>query len=224
MDMTTADGQLLVLGAGALARVCAEVAESSGATVLGYLDDNPQMRGTLINGKPVLGALDSWESAGGPHAKMVLGIGNNMSRASLVARLRIPASRLANVIHRSATIMPTARIGVGNAILPYSYLAPGVVVGSHVIINNGVTVDHDCVIEDFASISPGSSFGGRVHIGKGVFAGVGVIFKPRVVVGEGSIIGAGAAVVSDIPPHSLAYGVPARVVRKAESEDWKKLA
>jgi acetyltransferase-like isoleucine patch superfamily enzyme len=43
--------------------------------------------------------------------------------------------------------------------------------------------------------------------------GVGAIVLPGVTIGRGVQIGAGAVVTSDIPPYSVAVGVPARVIR-----------
>ncbi len=43
--------------------------------------------------------------------------------------------------------------------------------------------------------------------------GVGAIVLPGVTIGRGVQIGAGAVVTSDIPPYSIAVGVPARVIR-----------
>ncbi|NLG28703.1 MAG: acyltransferase [Chloroflexi bacterium] len=43
--------------------------------------------------------------------------------------------------------------------------------------------------------------------------GAGAIITDGVTIGRGSVIGAGAVVTRSIPPHSLAVGVPARVVR-----------
>lgn len=40
-----------------------------------------------------------------------------------------------------------------------------------------------------------------------------------VTVGEGSVIGAGSVVTRDIPPHSLAAGVPCRVIREITEAD-----
>jgi maltose O-acetyltransferase len=46
-----------------------------------------------------------------------------------------------------------------------------------------------------------------------VWLGARVIVLPGVRIGEGSAIGAGSVVTHDIPPRSLAAGVPARVIR-----------
>ena len=40
-----------------------------------------------------------------------------------------------------------------------------------------------------------------------------------VTIGEGSVIGAGSVVTRDIPPHSLAAGVPCRVIRQITEND-----
>ena len=40
-----------------------------------------------------------------------------------------------------------------------------------------------------------------------------------VTIGEGSVIGAGSVVTRDIPPHSLAVGVPCRVIREITEAD-----
>ena len=53
-----------------------------------------------------------------------------------------------------------------------------------------------------------------------VWIGAGVIILPGVVIGMGAIIGAGAVVINDIPPLSVAVGVPAKVVRTLEQMDY----
>jgi acetyltransferase-like isoleucine patch superfamily enzyme len=52
-----------------------------------------------------------------------------------------------------------------------------------------------------------------VQIGEGSDIGVGALILPGVVIGAGVQIGAGAVVTGNIPAYSVAYGVPARVMR-----------
>lgn len=55
-----------------------------------------------------------------------------------------------------------------------------------------------------------------VTIGKNCWLGGSVVILPGVNIGDGSVIGAGSVVTKDIPCDSVAYGNPAKVVRKIE--------
>ena len=53
----------------------------------------------------------------------------------------------------------------------------------------------------------------QVHVGHDVWIGHGVTVMGGVTLGNGAVIGAGAVVTHDVPPYSVAVGVPARVIR-----------
>lgn len=78
----------------------------------------------------------------------------------------------------------------------------------------GAHVEHDCIVHDFASISAGSIMGGKVEIGKYSAITLGVTIADRLKIGENSVVGSGALVLSDVPDNVLVYGSPARVVRQ----------
>ncbi|MGI6243577.1 MAG: acyltransferase [Prevotella sp.] len=59
---------------------------------------------------------------------------------------------------------------------------------------------------------------GPVKIEDNVWLGNNVCVMPNVTIGQGSIIGANAVVVHDIPPFSVAVGVPAKVVKTLKAE------
>jgi acetyltransferase-like isoleucine patch superfamily enzyme len=53
-----------------------------------------------------------------------------------------------------------------------------------------------------------------IKIGDDVWIGAGAKVLDGVTIGRGSVIGAGAVVTDNIPPYSVAVGVPARVIKK----------
>lgn len=55
---------------------------------------------------------------------------------------------------------------------------------------------------------------GSIRICKNVSIGMRSIILPNVTIGEGSVIGAGSLVSSDIPPYSMAVGTPAKVIKQ----------
>lgn len=60
---------------------------------------------------------------------------------------------------------------------------------------------------------------GKVIIKDGAHIGIGAIIMPGVTIGEGAVIGAGAVVTSDIPPYTIAVGIPARVIKTFTTDD-----
>ncbi len=85
--------------------------------------------------------------------------------------------------------------------------------GAFVFVNRGASVGHHATVGRFVSIGPGAVVAGAVTLGDGVVIGAGATVLPEVTIGRNSVIGAGSVVTKDIPPHCLAFGVPARVVR-----------
>ena len=124
---------------------------------------------------------------------------------------------------------------------PYSHLRPGTHLGSGVHLGNyvevkgstlesGVHSGHfsylgDAVIGEDTNIGAGTitaNFDSATHtknktiIGKNAFIGVDTMLVAPREIGEGAITGAGSVVTKDVPPYTLAVGVPARVIRKLD--------
>ena len=87
-------------------------------------------------------------------------------------------------------------------------------------MNTNASVDHDCVIKDFASLAPGVVLGGNVSIGERTSVGLGAQSIHRVNVARDVVIGAGSLLLSNIEQElSVAYGRPARVVRQRTADE-----
>lgn len=92
-------------------------------------------------------------------------------------------------------------------------------VGFGVSIKRGAKIGHHNIIGDFTDINPGVITSGNVHIGKGCEIGSGAIFKNNVKIGDNTFIGMGSVVTKDIPPNSIAFGNPCKVIRKNDIWD-----
>lgn len=91
----------------------------------------------------------------------------------------------------------------------------GITVGDNVLFGPRIqvlAVDHVFADPDRPIMEQGITAQGIV-IEDNCWIGAGAIVLDGVTIGRGSCVGAGAVVTRTIPPHSLAVGVPARVIR-----------
>jgi acetyltransferase-like isoleucine patch superfamily enzyme len=103
-----------------------------------------------------------------------------------------------------------------------------VVFGSHVYISDHNHGLYNGPIQSHPDEPPAHrqlGGGGPVHIGDNVWIGDNVVIVGPVSIGCGSIIGANSVVQQDVPPRTIAVGVPARPIKRFEEQRsrWEKL-
>jgi sugar O-acyltransferase (sialic acid O-acetyltransferase NeuD family) len=210
--------RLLLYGASGHGRVVADAARAAGWELAGWCDDDPARRGKTLEGVPVVASgiaeAARWAQANG--CAVVVSIGDNAVRRRLFEALAVVGCELATVVHPQAVIAPSATLGSGTVAFAGVVVNPDARIGRNVILNTGTTVDHDGQIGDHAHLSPGVHLGGTVTVGEGAHLGVGVSVRNNVAIGAWTTVGVGAAVVGDLPAGVVAYGVPARVVRRMD--------
>lgn len=195
-------GSLTIIGAGGHGRVLADIAEASGYSDVQFLD----------GAFPNLSQSGPWAVVGSPEeldakTSFALGIGNNQTRMRLLETL--PATPV-TLIHPSASVSPHAQIGAGSVICVGAVVGACARLGRGCIVNTGASVDHDCVLSDGVHISPGARLGGGVEIGTLSWVGVGAAVREYIKIGSDVMIGAGAAVIRDVPDGKRMGGVPAK--------------
>jgi bifunctional UDP-N-acetylglucosamine pyrophosphorylase/glucosamine-1-phosphate N-acetyltransferase len=157
---------------------------------------------------------------------------NAMIRDSVIGnRTRILAAVMEQAeLEDNVEIGPFARLRKG------AHLAQGVHMGNFGEVKNsylgpGTKMGHfsyigDATIGQDVNIGAGTitcNFDGLrkypTQIGAGSFIGSDTMLVAPVTLGEGAHTGAGAVVTKNVPDHSLAVGMPARVIRKLEKRD-----
>jgi serine O-acetyltransferase len=108
-------------------------------------------------------------------------------------------------------IHPAAEIG-GGILIDH---ATGVVIGETAIVEDNVSMLHEVTLG-----GSGTQRGHRRHplIRQGVLLSAGAKVLGPVEIGEGAKIGGGSVVLTDVPPHSTAAGVPARILGRPAAD------
>ena len=80
--------------------------------------------------------------------------------------------------------------------------------------NQQARVGHNCSILHHVTLGGSGKKGVIRHpqVGDGVLLGAGATVLGPVTIGDGTQVGAGTLVISDLPPHCVAVGVPARII------------
>ncbi|MEI3079808.1 serine O-acetyltransferase [Paraprevotella clara] len=109
-------------------------------------------------------------------------------------------------------INPSTKIGTGFKIFHSAHasvVSPGTIIGNNVSLRQNTTIgakgfdgaEKSPIIEDNVTIGPNVCIIGDITIG------------------EGTIIGAGAVVVKDVPAHTIVVGNPAKVIKSTMGKD-----
>ena len=131
-----------------------------------------------------------------------------------------------------------ARIGANVTVASLVHIAAEVVVGDESMIEANACIGHLAKIGRRCFIGPGVVINADpfppVRKATGVAAWVGVqiedeaiigaraIINAGVVVGRGAVVGMGAVVVSDVAPHTVVMGSPARPIYRREEYDLRQ--
>ena len=217
--------EFLVVGASGHGREVASVlADAIDAGMLagacrGFVDDDPALHGSLVNGLPVVGTVGSLDETS-PSMELLLGLGYPETKRQVLGRLPLNRFNWPVLVHPTASVGSRVSLERGSFVQAGAVLSVNIEIDEFVTVNIGATISHDCFLGAFSTVSPGANLGGRVQVGDGAFVGIGASVIQNVRIGTGSVVGAGAVVVEDVPADVVVAGVPARVIRELP-ERWQ---
>jgi len=210
--------KVVILGAGGFARETLWVfrdanKEKNEWELIGFIDENEENHGKIICDLPILGGFEWFDKNNYSDMYVINAVGFPKSKKKVIEKAISKKLKFCSVIHPSVRMSQYLEIGKGTIIAAGNILTTQIRIGDHVILNLDCTVGHDSIIEDYCTIAPGSHISGNVRFEEGVDFGTGSVIIQGVTVGAWSIIGAGAVVISEIPPNVTAVGVPAKVIK-----------
>jgi len=129
-------------------------------------------------------------------------------------------------IYSLCNIFPTVGFGINIQIGAYTEIGNRVQIGDNVRIGAMCFIPEGVIIHSNVWIGPGCKFSNdmyppsprenwqKTYIKKGARLGTGVLVRPGVTIGEGSLVGMGAVVTKDIGDNEVWSGNPAKFMRK----------
>ncbi len=198
---------MILFGASGHGKVILDILRRRGVEPIAFWDDRPttgRLMGVEVIQTPEPPLCD----------QMIVSVGNNRIRASLVDRFI--NQRFGIAIHPSALIGEDVEIGEGTVVMAGVKINSGTRIGKHCILNTGCSVDHDCSLGDFAHISPQATLTGGVSVGEGSHIGAAAVVIPGISIGRWCILGAGSVLIRDLPEGTKAVGSPARSIARPD--------
>jgi sugar O-acyltransferase (sialic acid O-acetyltransferase NeuD family) len=204
--------RLLLIGASGLAReVLAVERRMQRFSRVRVLDDDESRWGDELDGEPIIGGLACAQEY--VDHDILICAGHGRARRNIVERLAalgVEPDRYLTFVDPSVVIPDDCSVGRGSIVLAGTVITTSVELGRHVVVMPNVTLTHDDVVQDFATICAGVSLGGAVRIGEAAYVGMNASVRQGVAVGADATLGMGAALIDHLPFGETWVGIPAR--------------
>lgn len=206
---------IVIIGAGGVGREVSLIIEQINSlkptwNILGFIDDNPNNLGKIIDGQKVIGD-SKYLMTLSEETYVVIAIANYKVKKTFVEKLG-GCFKFATIIHPRVLVHDFMTVGEGTIIYEGVILTTDIRIGSQVIISPKCGIGHDSIIKDYVSLLWNVNVSGADVIGEGVLVGSGATIIQNLKIGQGATIGAGAVVLNSIPENCTAVGVPAKVL------------
>jgi sugar O-acyltransferase (sialic acid O-acetyltransferase NeuD family) len=187
--------KLLIVGAGGFGReVACWAAEAMGRGTdwvpAGFLDDNVRALEGTGAGLPRVGGVSDFVPT--DDVVLVVAVGLPGIRRRLQEDLAKRGACFASVIHPTAVVAPTARLGAGTVLAPYSVVSADVRVGDGVVLNFHAVAEHDVRLGRWSQLNSHANACGYAVLGEEVLVGTHGVIPPRAQVPDGVSIERGS--------------------------------
>lgn len=176
-----------------------------------FIDDGHS--GLQVNGQETLN-WPEFSSCRSRDKAVSIAIANSQIRETLAKKCDTVGIPLIEARAASVVQMDGVNIEDGACLSPFVTLTSNIRIGRCFQANLYSYVEHDCVIGDYVTFSPGAKVNGNVIIGDHAYIGSGAVIRQGIKIGAHATVGMGAVVTRDVPPGQTVIGNPAKPMIK----------
>lgn len=178
--------------------------------LIGFFDDNPELKGARNEYGEILGAMDTLNSWDKP-LSVAIAIGTPNVRKVIVDKIVNPLIEFPNIIDPSVEFMDrrNVRFGKGNIVCVRSVISCKVTIGNFNLFNVAVGIGHDVTFGNYNVIMPNVNISGGVQIGDCNLFGVKSTVLQYLKIGNNVKIGGGSLMMRNGRNDGLYFGTPA---------------
>ena len=203
--------QLVLVGAGSGSREILLLVDRINARtptweVLGFVDDDPKLAGTEVDGYPVYGPDHEFA---GDAIHGACGVLQPALRERLLERhVERRGYALATLIAPDVALPRDFAAGPGTVIMPGAMVSFDVQLGKGVFVLWNAVLGHHLRVGQFSTILTGALIAGACTVGQRATIGAGAVLNVKVNVGENALVGVGTTVLTDVPDGKHVVAMP----------------
>lgn len=206
---------LIIIAAGGCGREVLQWAKDINSVcprwkIKGFLDDDLKALDDVVCDVKILAKIDDYVIESDD--EFACCIGNSDIRKKVIERLQKKGAKFVNIIHPTAVLSESCKLGEGIILYPFSIISDNAVLGDGCIINMYSSIAHDAVLGEYCTISAHCDVTGMCKVGNSVFMGSGANMVPGVKIGDRVFVCAGSTVMSNLKDDVKVLGIPARKV------------
>lgn len=193
---------ILVYGAGGTGKEIIDYLSATHAyEIYGIIDRQyPDLK--EVFGVPVVGTIDDLDKFREMGISKIINAIAFQNRAhyrkEIYEILKSKGFEFVNIIHRTASIEPSVKLGLCNIICAGTIISSGARIGNNCLINNGSIISHDCDLGDHCHIASGAILAGYVTVGENTLIGQNCTVNVGVKIGKNVVIQNGCHIFKDV--------------------------
>ena len=203
---------IIIVGAGGFAREVYywvnDTFSKKSYKIKGFLSYNQKdLDGYNIKGG-IIGNDDNYKIE--ENDRFIIAIGDIDIKKRAINKLKKRGAKFISLIHPTALIISTAKIGEGVVICPYCIISDNVQLDDFVMMNTYASCGHDVKVGKYSILSPYVALNGFVKLENEVFVGTHATVISYKKVGFQSKISANSVVMRNVPSKCMVFGVPGK--------------